>query len=295
MNFVTFVFSLLLIFAFGTFVVLEKQSGDRRLRETYLGHVLANRKILSEWESKTYHSFRSIPKETDKKEHTQERKPKQEDAPEINPSCARLNLWPLVQEGREKHPLLYDMALKLLDSFYGMTLFKNKPQEKGLFLNAFLKKAQDAIQKNRFSLEKLSIDPTFQASYYKMLKGTKTWKPKEEIGYPSLLDVIKVDESASKVCLCHAHQGQIMALFGKDAGKLLYDEIHKEDGPVPTKELVEELFAKSHKTAPNEEFFDLLEMGRQRHLERGKTTFIASDDASGITLRKNIYTPKRAS
>lgn len=290
MNFVTFVFSLLLIFAFGTFVVLEKQSGDRRLRKTYLGHVLANREILSKWESKTYKSFRSPKKEAVKKE-TQ---PNQRELPEINPNCSRLNLWPLVQEGKEQNLALYEMTLKLLDTFYGKSLFE-RPEEKAIFLNAFLKKAQEMIQKNQFSLEKIAMDSAFQTRYYRMLKGTKTWIPEKGVGYPSLLDVIKVDEAPSKVCLCHAHQGQLIGIFGQKAGTLLFQEIHTEEGQVPTKEFVEEVFSRSHQLALNEEMFDLLEMGRHRHLEKGKTTLIAADDASGISLRKNIYTSKNGS
>ena len=70
MNFLTFVFSLLLIFSFGTFVMLEKQIGNQKLRKTYLGHIAAGRKMLSKTESETYKSFPSISKPVEKKEKT---------------------------------------------------------------------------------------------------------------------------------------------------------------------------------------------------------------------------------
>ena len=289
MNFVTFVFSLLLIFAFGTFVVLEKQGSDRRIRETYLGHIKANRKILSKVEGKTYNSLRSTPKEKGK------HKSKKRRAPELNPECSKLNLWPLVQEGKEAHPFLYEMTLKLLDTFYGKSLFQERPQEKALFLNALLKKSKDAIQNEQFSLEKLALGPKFKESYYRMLKGTKTWDPEKEIGYPSLLDVIKVEETSSQVCICHAHIGQLIALFGKKPARVLCEELYREEPPPLTKELLMDVFSKAHQVPPGNEFFDQLEMGKSSHILPEKMTFVASDDTGNVKLRKTIYTQKNRS
>lgn len=290
MNFITFVFSLLLIFSIGTFVSLEKQAGDRRLRSTYLGHVSANRKILSKWESQVYKSFRT--QSSPAKEPTQNPTKKEQSVikiPQVNPECARLNLWPLIQEGREAHPFLYDIVLKFLDTFYGHTLFNEKPQAKVLFLNEFLKKAKIAIQKNKFSMEKLSLEPTFQLQYYKMLKGTKEWDIEQKIGYPSLLDVFKAEESPSKICLCHAHPGQIAALFNIKVGISLYREIHKDTSLPVTKELVEKICSESHMMMLDPDLLALIDIGRSIHAKKGKTTLVAEDSDTQIRLRKNIY------
>jgi hypothetical protein len=290
MNFITFVFSLLLIFSMGTFVALEKQAGNRRLRATYLGHVSANRKILSKWESEVYKSFRTPPSPPEENISTPKKtEPKEVKIPQVNPECARLNLWPLIQEGREEHPFLYNTALKFLDTFYGSHLFGAKPQAKVFFLNEFLKKAKIAIQKNRFSLEKLALDPSFQLSYYKMLKGTKEWDIEQKIGYPSLLDVIKVEETPSKICLCHAHPCQMEALFNKKAGLRLFHEIHQDTSLPVTKELIEKVCAESHMTISDPDLFSLIDMGRSNHAKKGKTTLIAEDRDTQIRLRKSIY------
>ena len=291
MNFITFVFSLLLIFSLGTFVTLEKRAGDRRLRTTYLGHVAANRKILSKWESEVYHSFRGEPTPA---KTSSANAPKTEPKPlkirPVNPECARLNLWPLIQEGREEHPILYATALKLLDTFYGHNILATKPQEKTAFLNDFLKKAKAAIQKNQFSLEKLCLTPSLQIPYYKMLKGAKQWDVEQKIGYPSLLDVIKVEETPSKICLCHAHPGQISALFSIKAGLRLYQAIHKDKSTPITKELIEKICAESHMMMLDPDLLNLLDIGRFSHAKRGRTTLVVADKETQISLRKNIYT-----
>ena len=228
------------------------------------------------------------PKETEKGKH----KSKKLEPPDLNPECAKLNLWPLVQEGKEAHPFLYETALKLLDTYYGKFFFQEKPQEKVLFLNSLLVKSKQAIQNEKFSLEKLSFSPKFKESYYRMLKGTKTWDPEKEMGYPSLLDVIKVEEAPSKICICHAHVGQLIALFGEKPAKALLQELYAEEAPDLTKELLFDTFAKVHQIPPTDEFFDLFEMGMKTHISRQKMTLVASDDTGNIKLRKTIYSQK---
>ena len=139
------------------------------MRSSYLGHIFANRKLLSQSESETYQSLRghstaSTEKNTSEKDDEQDAS----DALDINPECARVNLWPLIQEGKENHPFLYDMTMKMLDHFYGNTVFRG--QNKTAFLNAFLKKAKESIQKKQFCLEKLAFDSSLQLTYYKLQK-----------------------------------------------------------------------------------------------------------------------------
>ncbi len=291
MNFITFVLSLLLVFSMGTFVMLEKQAGNRRLRNTYLGHSAANRKILSKWESEVYQSLKgdlSLPKKKPDPSATPKAK-KESKIPLINPECARLNLWPLIQEGKEEHPFLYATALKFLDTFYGSNLFSKNPQEKAQFLNDFLKKSKIAIQKNQFAMETLCVDPSFQRLYYKMLKGTKEWDLPEKIGYPSLLDLIKAEEAPSKICLCHAHPGPIAALFNGKIASLLYREIHKDEPEPLTRELIEKICADCFLIAPDPDLFSLIDLSNASHPNKGKTTLVAEDKETQISLRKNIY------
>lgn len=283
MNFVTFVFSLLLIFSFGTLVILEKQSSNQRLRSSYLGHLNANRKLLSQQMSETYQSLRGETTAQVEKKPIKKSESKEESIPDINPDCARLNLWPLIQEGRQTHPFLYDTALQMLESFYGNVL----NVKADVFLNTFIKKAKLAIQKQTFSLEKLALDPPLQLTYYKMLKGTKVWDTE---GFPSFLDVFKVDENPSKICVYHAHPGQLKAIFGNKVGAQLYHEIHQKDA-YPSQELIELVYSQCHLIAPDPNLSQWIAFGKPAHSHKGKTTLIAKDNETKVTLRKTVYIP----
>lgn len=288
MNFLTFIFSLLLIFSLGSFILLEKQAGNRRLRTTYLGHIAANRKILSKCESETYQSFRSIPKpaENEKRQVSKKEPPK---APPLNPECARFNLWPLIQEGKESHPFLYEATMKLLKTYYEAAVFSEKSQIEA-FLNVFLKKAKEQTKHHFLSLEKLHLNPDLQSLYYKMLKGSKKWDFDQNIGYPSLLDVIKVEESDTKLCLQHAHPGQIAILFGSKAANKLYHTLHEEESESLSKEKIEQICSESHAPIFNSFVFNFIELKSASHSKHGKTTLIVTDQDSQVSIRKNIYT-----
>jgi hypothetical protein len=285
MNFVTFIFSLLLLFSFGTLVVLEKQSSHQKLKTTFLGHIGANRKLLSEQVSETYQSLRG---QTTTSLESKEKEPKKEtspNVPNINPECARLNLWPLIQDGQQTHPFLYKKTIHLINALYGKFL-EVKPE---IFLNGFLKKAKIAFQEQTFPLEKLSLDPSLQLVYYKMLKGTKIW---DEEGYPSFLDIFKVDESPSGVCIHHAHPKLLNAFFGKKIGSLLYHEMQSQK-TYPSKEMIEQVFAQSHLIAPEPDLYSLIQLGNPIHSNKGKMTLIAKDFDTNVLLRKTVYTNPR--
>lgn len=310
MNFLTFVFSLLILLSFGTFAILEKLSNGRRLRSSYLGHLVANRKMISRCEIEAYRGFRAIPKKNDKPKGMRETiTTTTPQFPKINPECAFLNLCPLIQEGKEAHPLLYEIAAKMFKLFYGAALFENKPRFEYRFLDAFLKQIKEALQqKTLFSLEKLSFnDASLQMMYYKMLKGAQgknrdlpncPLDPKIElsaqnqIGYPSLLDAISIEESPSKVCLFHAHPNQLSIFFGPKAALKIFQKIHQSKPPLVTREWIEKICSESHVMFLDSKIFDLIAISRLQHKKKFKKTWIEEDETTHITLRKNIYLPK---
>ncbi|HSX13477.1 MAG TPA: hypothetical protein VLE96_03560, partial [Chlamydiales bacterium] len=155
---------------------------------------------------------------------------------------------------------------------------------------AFLKAAKLAIQKQSFSLEKLTLEPALQLTYYQMLKGTKVFDVNEKIGYPSFLDIFKVDENPSKICIHHAHPSQLIALFGNKVGNLLYQEIHTNKS-YPSKELFEKVYAQSHLIAPDIDLYQWIELGNPSHSNKGKMTMIAKDLETKVLLRKTVFIP----
>lgn len=291
MNILGLVFSLLLILSYGFYACWEKQGGAARLRGTYLGHQNVNRKILNTYESEVYERLRhkkteSEPKQTVEKESQTSSKTK---VP-LNCDCAKINLWPLIQKGREENQSLYEMTAKLLRTFYS-NLYENKPRLEYRILDAILASAKSSMQKKTpFALEKLSFDEeSLQMFYYKMLKGTKGCDLSANIGWPSLLDYIKVESGEEKICLFHAHPDLIAVFFGNRPAAKIYAEMHKEKAPSLTRETIEQICGESHLISLDPELFNLLEIGRTNHRLGAKRTLVENDPETHVSLRKNVY------
>ncbi len=297
MNLLGLVFSLLLILSYGYYACWEKQSGANRLRGTYLGHQKVNRKILNSYESEVYERLRHKKGETDPKPHAEKLGLKQEtqtpaiSKPPLNADCAKINLWPLIQNGREENPLLYEMAANLLRTFYAGSLYENKPRLEYRLLDEILASSKSALQKKSpFALEKLAFsEKPLQILYYKMLKGTKSHDLSGKSGYPSLLDYIKVEMAEEKICLFHAHPDILAAIFGPKAAPKLFDEMHKEKAPPFTREKIEQICSESHFVSLDPGIFDLLEIGRTNHRLGIKKTLVENDPETQVSLRKNVY------
>jgi hypothetical protein len=289
MNVLGLIFSLLLILSYGFYASWNQHTALLRLRSSYHAVQKANREILNSYESEIYNALREKPKQSTSHEPSEPKHVSQLDSSEpqvinMNRHCAKLNLWPLVQEGRNAHPLLYELAAKMIRTFYLSLLPKEKRVEYR-FLDAFLASAKLAPQQNSpLCLEKLLI-PNYEKPFYKMLKGTKKWDLASKFGYPSLLDYLKIEPSQDKLCLFHAHPDLITVLFNSQMANKLYSEVHKKDGSLLTQELLERLVSETHSIAIDPDLLKMLEFGRPQHKDQ-KKIFIAED--ADVLLRKTI-------
>lgn len=266
--------------------MLETQWGDRRLRSSYLGYISANRKLFAQYEQQNYRSIPSIPKQTPPvgKSLTPS-KPKIIAPVRINPECARLNLWPLLQED---NAIFYGVALQLLEECYGPSLFVEDPKGVALFFKAFMKQLKNAHSQGAVHLEKLDLGPLFHKTYYAMLKGTKEWDPCSKTGYPSLLDLVKVEEASSKLCLIHAHLGVCIALFGPKVGPFLYEKVHQDPSAVRSLEWMEQIYADLHQLMGNPLILEFVELNNTIHKKNQRMTLVADDQDLHISLRKTL-------
>lgn len=295
MNLLGLVFALLLIFSYGSYAVWDKHVTGNRLRNTHLSHKRANRALLNEFESNFYNNtlkrHKTGPSQTShksKKEVFEEEVNEDEKIPEINKECSRLNLWPLIQEGRESHTALYELAAKMIRTFYDPLLPKEKRFEYR-FLNVWLASAKKCIQgeEGAFSLEKITLlDSDLQKIYYKMLKGTKKWDLEENIGYPPLQDYIKAEPHESKICVFHAHPDMVATLFNRKLAIKLCGEIHKKGGAPLTRELIERLGNEAHIFSIDPALFELIQLSGYLQHEDKKKIFAA--DFGDVRLRKNL-------
>lgn len=291
MNLLSLVFSLLLIFSYGFYACWDKHTASTRLRSTYTSHQQAYRSILNQFESKWYKDLGRNQNPEKKKSPAAQREKEGEAEEEeevesgFNRECSRINIWPLIHEGREKHPLLYELAAKLIRTFYSSLQTEKRFEYR--FLNLLLASAKAALQEEApFALEKIVLlDPELQKLYYKMLKGTKHWDLKQQVGYPPLLDSFKAIPSQERICLYHANTDIFTALFNAKIAAKLYSEIHRKDGPPPTRELIERLAFEAHLISLDPDLFDLFEYGRPHHIEN-KKAFIATE--GDLFLRKDL-------
>jgi len=287
MNVLGLVFSLLLILSYGFYACWDKHVASSQLRTTYVGHQKANRKLLNRYQSAVYSKLRG--KATHSEDEKTSHSSTETSAPvklEINRECAKLNLRPLIQEGKGSHPLLYELTAKLIRTFYAPLCDEKRFEY--LFLDDFLAAAKSALQEDNSSpLEKLDLKE-WRTLYYKMLKGTKEWDLHERVGHPALLDYVKIENQGQHICLFHAHPDLLTVLFNDKTATKLHQEIHKEGAPLLTQELIERICSETHYLACEPAMFPLLELGKPDHQEY-KKTLLAKDHSTQVTLRKSVY------
>lgn len=198
----------------------------------------------------------------------------------VNPECARLNLYPLLQDkNNAKNSLLYETAAQALKTWYGEMLFDNKPGAEYRFLDAFLK---TVARSPRMALEKLEFDiPAMQHAYYRMLKGQKPDL------LPSLLDLIQLSPTPQAICIHHAHPQMLAALFSPKISSLLYQQIHQDEEAPITQEMIQRICLQEHHLV-NDRIFDLVSLGRAKHKETQSSTLIIKDADTPVCVRKTI-------
>jgi len=293
MNAIGFVFCVLTILSIEAILSFEKQVSAHRLRSSYVGHAAANRQILDQITSRFYASLKQ-PSSSDDQEEKIAEEPQNPISlpppPLINPHCARINLFPLIKIDVKEEPYLYETAAKLLRIFYGKALFDHRERAEYKFLDALLKEVRHQIVQEKFSVpEKVSFkDPHFQMIYYKMLKGTKKNDLLQEMGYPSLLDYIKIENAPSRICLCHAHPNLLAVLFTPKGAAKLYAAMHTPKAPLISQESIERICQEVHAPLLNPKIFDLIEISQGRHSSASKDTLFGEDLDNHISLRKVV-------
>ncbi len=293
MNILSLVMGLLLIFACTFSLSLHKAMLSQSVEKTVQAHLNVTRKLRNSYESLCYRQLRSGAKENKpKKIHSHREREKQQ----LNLGCARLNLWPLVVDGVEKHPALYETAAQILCTFYSKHLFPNEQRFEYYLLNALLEAARQANtdpNSSHLIFEKLSLNKTnvkqlypLQSIYYRMLRGTKT--SMQDQSYPSLLDYFALDNKNSRVCLHHASPEMLVGLFGSRAGPIIYTELKKNETPISLERL-EDLCKQNGNPALSDEFLKFLDLDSVSHHSSGQKVLVKQD--SDVCLKQKVFFP----
>lgn len=257
----------------------------------------ASQKIRNSYESLCYEQLRSVAKEPKETEHEkinpQHREKKIE---ELNLACARLNLWPLIVDGIEKHQVLYETAAQILCAFYSRPLFDKEPRFEYCLLNALIEAARQANtdpNNSHLLLEKLSLKSPnvkrlypFQFIYYRMLRGTKSVKTDQD--YPSLVDYFEIENKKSRVCLHHASPAMLAALFGPRAGAILYNEMQTSKMPLSLERL-QDICTQNGNLALSEEFMNLIDLKSIDPHSSGQKVLVKQD--ADVCLKQKVFFP----
>jgi hypothetical protein len=292
MNLLGMVMGLLLIFACTFTLSLRKATVAQGVEKTYQAHLNASRNIHNSFESLCYRRMRG------KKPKTPDEQ-KKEIAKElhlepVNLDCARLNLWPLLIDGSEKHPALYETAAQLLRSLYASALFNRESRFEYRLLDAMLdaaKKKQHKQKTTSIFLEKLVLNDshvkplyTMQTIYYHMLRGIR--KSAGDEGYPALLEYLTIENKKSLICIHHASIEMLSALFGPGTAWAIFHELQESETPL-TLERVQDLCNQNGKLNLSDEFFTLFDWQSSRLHSSSQKTLVQEE--ANVCLKQKVF------
>jgi hypothetical protein len=296
MNLIPFVFTVLLILSYNLAASFQSRLMSHRNQKAYLALRGAELDILRKSEQ---NQFLALPGDPVKKPHKKSppSPSKNKDSsqsvplPEPNAPCARLNIYPLIIEGRDRHAALYETTAKLLRTFYQRAFFPNEKRFEYKLLDAILGGAKTKlIGKNSLALETVALkDPTLQLLYYSLLKGTKQYSLGEK-GYPPLTDYLRIEKDGGKICLFHCHLDILTVFFGpKTAAKLLQELKDKKAGL--TLEAILEWGSDPQLRFVDQEVWSLIDFNRPQHPEALRKTLLGYED--GTSIRKQVLCNKK--
>lgn len=240
MNLLPIVLGVLFVLSWGSIAIHEKHFSFRKFQKMFHALVTAERSCHQKTQLYTFNALDGIltelPKE--KTERTKTLLPKPKSFPEINPICARINLYPLIKNGIEAESHLAERAKETLIALYGSTISQAYLEK--LFVE-MIKAANAAQQEKReLALETLSLkDPELQKLYYKLLKGMLRPNLFTSSHFPPLTDHFKLDFSPSKICVLHAHPHALISFFGKTGALKIFNHLaEKKKNAVTLDELI---------------------------------------------------------
>ncbi len=287
MNILSLVITILMIFAISTQMLLSKKVSSDIISKSYVGYMKVQRRATSKSETYYYSTIKTEKNEKEIKQKIKTEKVKKIKEP--NRSESYFNIYPLITEGKESHPELYESILHLIrvlyleNGFFKNLKIKNLDKE---ILNNILLSAKESLKEelsaNELHLAKLELkEKDLQPIYYKMMKGSKFYNYKEKIGYPSLLDFIKIRDEKNKIPINSAHFEILSILFNEK----IAEEIVKLQllGEEITKERLNDLLTKKHFQL-NPKIWDFISFTNISN----PTEIIVKDENTDISLKRAI-------
>ncbi len=248
MNILPLIAAFLMLFALGAYTLLHQSMATHQEQKHFAG---AERIHLKEIDEKTRALYKASPGKTtfplrkNKKEVSEEPlAPYQSPRESFNlPESSKLSIYPLLT-AKTPSPLLRQTALKLIQSIYERTSLYHPHLEEEI-LDTLIEVAGELDDVEGMSLQEFY--PHLQREqelYYKLLKGTQSYKLYTDVGYPALSDFICLKKRDKPVCMAYACQALLVALFGDSFAahvKLKEEELweeHRRHRPAPKEEML---------------------------------------------------------
>lgn len=284
MNVIPFVITILTVLTYGMSLTYQNKINSMRNQIAYNQYRNAELKILKKSQKM---QFKHLPGKKVLVENEKKTKNKTKLSSTLNQECAKFNLFPLIDEGKETHPALFETVLKFLRLFYAEKVFAHEKNLDQKILEALLKAAKLALKENKkLDLETLSLnDPSLQLIYYKLLKGTKN-------GYPPLSDFLKIEKEPSKICIYHANHDLLAIFFGEKTASQIEQILQNEKATTLSLDAIFQVASDATLRFKDPKVFDLIDFTNPKHAENPWQTIVAEDDTSKSSARKNIYFKK---
>ena len=225
MNIVAFIAGLLMIFAITTNTLSKKHLSDGYISRSFSGYMKSSRKATNAYEKYYFDHLKERVKSKQRtsaeKEKTSE--DKKEKNRKIHPENAKINIYQLAIEKKEKQKDTYNLIASLIKTLYSNQSFYKKGFE-NVLLNNILTAFENQIEKKQdLNFETLILkDGSLKNSYYKIIKGTKFYDFEKKIGCPSLLDFVKIENSSVPIPMKDASKELLSTFFNKKISNEIY-------------------------------------------------------------------------
>ncbi len=286
MNLLPFVCALLVIFGLLSTSLFRERLSLSNLKSSCQGILRAERNSRNRVEAAEYKNHlkeNSTKEKKEKPDPLPNPKPKKENTSEvftnrdvqIFTTNTKLDLRPLFSK---ENPLLYETALRYINSLYSNASFYKEGLEKQI-LDQIISQGTAAKECTSFA-DLFPKDPALALIFYKMLKGTGSYDLESAKGYPPLDNYFQLAEGSGKPINIHyAPTRLVRSLFGEPIAAAIFKE-ESASGSRISKEKLGELLMKNNLNAQT--YDPLLNYSSLKTVSQIVTI---SDPESGISVQ----------
>lgn len=308
MNILGFVSAILIIFSIISSFMLKQHVDDSEISKSMKGYYLADMKSISEYEEFLFDSQKKIkpPKEenkdqspppkdsqiiaSDNQNANEEQKADKKEKKERKKTakiyaCSCLNIFPLIKNDKAQEKELYDLFTKLIKTLYQKELSKQKIEN--TIADALISSCKKKYEaKEEIQLEKIDLkDPALQTLWYKMLKGTKGYDFEKNIGLPSILSFIYLEDNAkeNKICIPTSSKEMLTALFDNKIAEKIWEKRKNQRTKISKEEL--ETILKENPSFTDTNIWNYISVSHKSHNKNARIT-ICKDDSTGVSIQR---------